>query len=88
MVGNGDGGGASDKSGNQHGLIARQDGLAPGHLGTTLVDGLDGSGSLDTVGLVVEGLLNLTVIVTVQAAVLRDESVGFIEQGDQKPTYH
>ena len=60
-----------NNSRDKHGLVTRQDSLAPGHGGTTLIDSLNGTSARDTVRLALERLLNLTVLVTVETSVLR-----------------
>lgn len=75
---------AVDNGGNQHGLIARQDSLAERALLANLVDHLDGPGSIDTVGLVLKGLLGLATI-AVQSTVLesvRDCSISTEERAE------
>lgn len=64
-----DGSGGINSSGNKHGLVARKDGLAPHHGLGALVDGLDSASSLNTVGLVGEGLLDGAVGFAVKTAV-------------------
>jgi hypothetical protein len=59
-----------DQSGDQHGLVTRQDGLAERDGLAGLVLGLDGTGTILAVRLVGEGLFDLAILVTVQTTVL------------------
>lgn len=70
-VRNSDGGLRGHERRDQHGFIAGQNRLAPRHLALALVDSLDSTGSLHTVGLVGEGLLDGSVLVAVQTPVHR-----------------
>jgi hypothetical protein len=68
-VGNGDGSLVVNNRRDEHGLVAGEHGLAPGHLALALVNGLDSSSARNTIRLVWKWLLDLAVLVTVQSTV-------------------
>lgn len=70
-AGNSEGGHGINDGGDKHGLVAGQNSLAVGNLLGAVVDGLDGAGAGDTVGLAWEGLLDVAVVVAVETAVHR-----------------
>ena len=59
---------------DDHGLVARQDGLAKRHDGSGLVHGLDGPRTVHAIGLAVERLLGRSTV-AIQSAVLENSSI-------------
>lgn len=59
-----------NQSGNQHGLVTRQDGLTYGDLTAGLVVGFHSPSTIRAVGLVGERLLDFAVLIAVETTVL------------------
>jgi hypothetical protein len=69
-AGDGERGQLLDQSRDQHGLVTGQDSLAESHRLAGLVHGLHSTGTILTVGLAGERLLDLTTLITVKTTVL------------------
>ena len=71
-AGNGYLGPVLDRGWDEHGFVAGKNGLAPCHSFARLVFDADVAGSVHAVGLLWEGLVDITVFIAVEASVLGD----------------
>ena len=73
-----------DRGWDEHGFVARKDCLAPCHSFAGLVFDPDVACSVHAVGFLGEGLVNVTVMVAVEASILGDvKSIYHIPIGDR-----
>lgn len=86
-VGDGESSDGLDHGGNEHGFVSRKDSLAPRHFTVALVDGLDSTGTLNAVRLVGERLVNVAVVVAVQATV-HGQGIGILGLGIPLSHHH